>query len=79
MYEVRQNKKIINFCKKWCEDRSQFQSLCLSTIALLSGGTGKKINGTLFPVLCGHSLAGFSSKQMFHYLQIINSGKTFLK
>ncbi|KAL3266873.1 hypothetical protein HHI36_011025 [Cryptolaemus montrouzieri] len=48
--------------------------VCRDTIFMICGFDNAEFNNTLMPTLMGHTPAGSSAKQMFHYAQLIDSG-----
>ncbi|KAF5306001.1 hypothetical protein FQR65_LT07494 [Abscondita terminalis] len=58
-----------------CSDQSVTQFLCINLIFLLFGFNPRQMNSTLLPVIFGHTPAGVSTKQIYHYVQEIHSGK----
>lgn len=57
-----------------CGDNDLTQALCTNALFAICGFSESEMNATLLPVLMGHSPAGSSSRQIFHYGQEINSG-----
>ncbi|XP_044254643.1 lipase 3-like [Tribolium madens] len=57
-----------------CGDDSLTQILCKNALFAICGFSPKEMNGTLLPIMSGHTPAGASTKQFMHYAQEINSG-----
>ncbi|KAJ3658403.1 hypothetical protein Zmor_010142 [Zophobas morio] len=57
-----------------CGDDSLTQVLCTNALFAICGFSPKEMNGTLLPIMSGHTPAGASTKQFLHYAQEINSG-----
>jgi len=60
--------------KALCGDDDLSQFLCKDTLFAICGFSPKEMNGTLLPILMGHTPAGASTKQLLHFGQEINSG-----
>ncbi|KAJ6640032.1 Lipase 3 [Pseudolycoriella hygida] len=57
-----------------CRDEAFFQSMCSSVLFLIGGFNSAQLNGTMLPVILGHTPAGASTDQLVHYAQGIRSG-----
>jgi len=51
------------------------QVAATNTLMAILGFNTDQMNSTLLPVILGHVPAGCSSKQLFHYGQLVNSGR----
>ncbi|KAF5306002.1 hypothetical protein FQR65_LT07495 [Abscondita terminalis] len=59
----------------FCSDQSVTQFICVNLIFVLFGFNPKQMNATLLPVIMGHTPAGASTRQIYHYTQELNSRK----
>ncbi|XP_014214102.1 lipase 3 isoform X2 [Copidosoma floridanum] len=58
-----------------CEARSPYQVVCSNVLFMITGYDASLLNKTTIPIILGHSPAGSSIKQFFHYAQGYNSKK----
>ncbi|KAJ8676398.1 hypothetical protein QAD02_012185 [Eretmocerus hayati] len=52
-----------------CEARSPYQVVCSNVLFMITGYDASLLNKTTIPIILGHSPAGSSIKQFFHYAQ----------
>ncbi|KAJ6647530.1 Lipase 3, partial [Pseudolycoriella hygida] len=64
-----------NVATMFCKEDSPFAPLCGNLIFAFVGKNAKQFNGTLVGSVLKNTPAGMSMKQLYHYLQLINSKK----
>lgn len=74
--EVLQNSKLLRALgEKECRDSAPVQSMCSNILFLGAGFDSQQLNMSMLPVVLGQTPAGSSVRQVFHYGQLIRSGK----
>ncbi|KAG8040143.1 hypothetical protein G9C98_000713 [Cotesia typhae] len=74
MYEFQPTEKFMKYLKTMiCDPEAWSQPICENAIFLVAGFGSDQMNSTLLPAILGHIPAGSSTKQFFHYSQIIKS------
>ncbi|KAL3266875.1 hypothetical protein HHI36_011027 [Cryptolaemus montrouzieri] len=60
---------------QYCHAQEFSEIICKDSLFLICGFDQAEFNDTLLPTFMGHTPAGASSRQMFHYAQLIDSGR----
>ncbi|KAF2889260.1 hypothetical protein ILUMI_16913 [Ignelater luminosus] len=58
-----------------CNDNSTFQILCTNALFAICGFNEKQMNTSLLPIIMGHTPSGASTKQIYHCVRGVKSGK----
>lgn len=75
VYEVLPKSEWLpNASNKFCHETAPTQPLCAQTFFAFAGPDNGQLNRTMIPVITGHVPAGASTQQLFHFVQLYNTG-----
>ncbi|KAF2903140.1 hypothetical protein ILUMI_03042 [Ignelater luminosus] len=72
---LSRNEFLVQLGGTLCNDNYTFQILSTNAIFAICGFNEKQMNSSLLPIIMGHTLSGASTKQIYHCVQGVKSGK----